>query len=145
MGLFGSNKKTVRGVSISRLIEDNAYKNPASEGVYAAVTSGSDIATTINSHVTGSYFRRYEQMYNYTSNGKYTFGNIEELDVKENTEAHIKGEALQQYTWTISLVQGGHSKTYQIDIPNHLLFYYKVIQDSYGFLQQRTKAHITIL
>ena len=86
---FKSKKKTVRGVSISRLIEDDSYKNPASAGVYDAVTSGSELAATIRSHVTGSYFRRYEHMYNYASKGRYTFGNIEELDVKENTEADI--------------------------------------------------------
>ena len=96
MGLFSSKKKTVRGVSISRLIEDDSYKNPASEGVYDAVTSGSDMAATIRSHVTGSYFRKYEHIYNYASKGKYTFGNIEELDVKENTKANIR-IALQQY------------------------------------------------
>lgn len=131
MGLFSSKKKTVRGVSISRLIEDDSYKNPASEGVYDAVTSGSDMAATIRSHVTGSYFRRYEQIYNYTSNGNYTFGNIEELDVKENTEANIR-EALQQYVAS-QLGSGWTLQDYQIDIPNHLLFYYKIIQDSYGF------------
>ena len=131
MGLFSSKKKTVRGVSISRLIEDDSYKNPASEGVYDAVTSGSDMAATIRSHVTGSYFRRYEQIHNYASKGKYTFGNIEELDVKENTEAHIR-EALQQYVDS-QLGSGWTLQDYQIDIPNHLLFYYKVIQDSYGF------------
>mgnify|MGYP003585705584 FL=1 len=70
MGLFSSKKKTVRGVSISRLIEDNSYKNPASEGVYDAVTSGSDMAATIRSHVTGSHFRKYEHNYNYTTKGK---------------------------------------------------------------------------
>ena len=131
MGLFGSKKKTVRGVSISRLIEDGSYKNPASEGVYAAVTSGSDMAATIRSHVTGSYFRRYEQIYNYASKGKYAFGSIEELDVKENTEAHIR-KALQQYVDS-QLGSGWTLQNYQIDIPNHLQFYYKVIQDSYGF------------
>lgn len=131
MGLLSSKKKTVRGVSISRLIEDDSYKNPASEGVYDAVTSGSDMAATIRSHVTGSYFRRYENIYNYASKGKYTFGSIEELDVKENTEAHIR-EALQQYVDN-QLGSGWTIQDYQIDIPNHLLFYYKVIQDSYGF------------
>ena len=131
MGLFGSKKKTVRGVSISRLIEDDSYKNPASEGVYDAVTSGSDLAATIRSHVTGSYFRKYEHIYNYASKGKYTFGSIEELDVKENTEAQIR-IALQQYVDS-QLGSGWTLQDYQIDIPNHLLFYYKVIQDSYGF------------
>ena len=131
MGLFSSKKKTVRGVSISRLIEDDSYKNPASEGVYDAVTSGSDMAATIRSHVTGSYFRKYEHIYNYASKGKYTFGSIEELDVKENTEAQIQG-ALQQYVDS-QLGSGWTLQDYQIDIPNHLLFYYKVIQDSYGF------------
>ena len=130
MNPFKSKKKTVRGVSISRLIEDDSYKNPASEGVYDAVTSGSDMAATIRSHVTGSYFRRYEQIHNYASKGKYTFGSIEELDVKENTEAHIR-EALQQYIDS-QLGSGWTLQDYQIDIPNHLLFYYKVIQDSYG-------------
>lgn len=131
MGLLGSKKKTIRGVSISRLIEDDAYKNPASEGVYDAVTSGSNLATTIRSHVTGSYFRKYEQIYNYASKGKYIFGNIEELDVKENTEANIR-TALQQYV-NSQLGSGWILQDYQIDVPNHLLFYYKVIQDSYGF------------
>lgn len=131
MGLLGSKKKTVRGVSISRLIEDDVYKNPASEGVYDAVTSGSDMAATIRSHVTGSYFRKYEHIYNYASKGKYTFGNIKELDVKENTETSIRG-ALQQYV-NNQLGSGWTLQDYQIDIPNHLLFYYKVIQDSYGF------------
>lgn len=131
MGLFGSKKKTVRGVSISRLIEDASYKNPASEGVYDAVTSGSDIAATIHSHVTGSYFRKYEHIYNYASKGRYTFGNIEELDVKENTEANIRA-ALQQYVDN-QLGLGWTLQNYQIDIPNHLLFYYKDIQDSHGF------------
>ena len=131
MGLLGSKKKTVRGVSISRLIEDDSYKNPASEGVYAAVTSGSDLAATIRSHVTGSYFRKYEHIYNYASKGKYTFGNIEELDVKGNTEANIRA-ALQQYVVS-KLGSGWTLQDYQIDIPNHLLFYYKVIKDSYEF------------
>lgn len=131
MGLFGSKKKTVRGVSISRLIEDDAYKNPASEGVYDAVTSGSDLAATIRSHVTGSYFRRYEHIYNYASKGRYTFGSITELDVKENIEGNIRG-ALQQYADS-QLGSGWTLQDYQIDIPNHLLFYYKVIRDSYGF------------
>ena len=131
MGLFSSKKKTVRGVSISRLIEDDSYKNPASEGVYDAVTSGSDMAATIRSHVTGSYFRRYEQIHNYASNGRYTFGNIEELDVKENTEANIR-DALQQYVDS-QLGSGWTLQDYQIDIPNHLLFYYKVVHDSYGY------------
>ena len=131
MGLFSSKKKTVRGVSISRLIEDNSYKNPASEGVYDAVTSGSDMAATIRSHVTGSYFRKYEHIYNYASKGKYTFGSIEELDVKENTEANIRA-VLQQYIDS-QLGSGWTLQDYQIDIPNHLLFYYKVIQDSHGF------------
>lgn len=131
MGLFGSKKKTVRGVSISRLIEDASYKNPASEGVYDAVTSGSDIAATIHRHVIGSYFRKYEQIYNYASKGRYTFGNIEELDVKENTEANIRA-ALQQYVDN-QLGLGWTLQNYQIDIPNHLLYYYKVIQDSHGF------------
>lgn len=131
MGFFGSKKKTVRGASISRLIEDDAYKNPASEGVYAAVTSGSDLAATIRSHVTGSYFRRYEQIYNYASNGKYIFGNIRELDVKQNLEGNVR-EALQQYVDS-QLGSGWTLQNYQLSIPNHLLFYYKVIQDSYGY------------
>lgn len=131
MGLFSSKKKTVRGVSISRLIEDSSYKNPASEGVYDAVTSGSDMAATIRSHVTGSYFRRYEHIYNYASKGRYAFGSITELDVKENIEGNIRG-ALQQYV-NNQLGSGWTLQDYQIDIPNHLLFYYKVIQDSHGF------------
>ena len=138
MGLFGSKKKTVRGVSISRLIEDEYYKNPASEGVYDAVTSGSDLAATIRSHVTGSYFRRYEHIYNYASKGRYTFGSITELDVKENTEANIR-TALQQYV-DIQLGSGWALQDYQIDIPNHLLFYYKVIQDSYGFSSETNQG-----
>lgn len=131
MGLFSSKKKTVRGVSISRLIEDSSYKNPASEGVYDAVTSGSDMAATIRSHVTGSYFRRYEHIYNYASKGRYAFGSITELDVKENIEGNIRG-VLQQYVDS-QLGSGWTLQDYQIDIPNHLLFYYKVIQDSHGF------------
>ena len=131
MGLGTTKKKTVRGVSISRLIEDEYYKNPASEGVYDAVTSGSDLAATIRSHVTGSYFRKYEQIYNYASNGKYAFGSITELDVKDNSEANIR-KALQQYV-TNQLGSGWTLQDYQIDIPNHLMFYYLVIQDSYGY------------
>lgn len=128
---FKSKKKTVRGVSISRLIEDEYYKNPASEGVYDAVTSGSDLAATIRSHVTGSYFRKYEQIYNYASKGRYAFGGITELDVKDNSEANIR-KALQRYV-TNQLGSGWTLQDYQIDIPNHLLFYYLVIQDSYGY------------
>lgn len=139
MGIFSTKKKTVRSVSIDRMIQDEDIVDVSKLAVMDALTSGSSIPQTIVEYSRHTYHKKLENMLRYTEK-KHNAGLITDNAETIRTQANVD-DAVRSYV-VHRLGSGWSFSDYQVTLPNHLLLLYMSLRDSYAYSTLTNQASI---